>query len=48
MEIALKPGWSKPSTILFNSEFPASEKTFAISLALAAEFRADLQKQLER
>jgi nucleotide-binding universal stress UspA family protein len=42
MEIALKPGWSKPSTILFASEFPASEKTFAIALALAAEFGAEL------
>lgn len=42
MEIALKPGWSKPSTILFASEFPASEKTFAVALALAGEFGADL------
>ena len=36
----IKPGWSKPSTILFASEFPANEKAFA--LAQAAEFGSDL------
>jgi nucleotide-binding universal stress UspA family protein len=39
---AIKPGWSKPSTILFASEFPANEKAFAFALAQAAEFGADL------
>jgi nucleotide-binding universal stress UspA family protein len=38
----LKPGWSKPSTILFASEIPANEKAFAFALAQAAEFSADL------
>ncbi|MGD0893334.1 MAG: universal stress protein [Terracidiphilus sp.] len=37
-----KPGWSKPSTILFASEIPANEKAFAFALAQAVEFRADL------
>jgi nucleotide-binding universal stress UspA family protein len=39
---AIKPGWSKPSTILFASEFPANEKAFAFALAEAAEFGSDL------
>ena len=39
---ALKPGWSKPSTILFASEIPANEKAFAFALAQACEFGADL------
>jgi nucleotide-binding universal stress UspA family protein len=38
----LKPGWSKPSTILFASEIPANEKVFAFALAQAAEFGAKL------
>jgi nucleotide-binding universal stress UspA family protein len=38
----LKPGWSKPSTILFASELPSSEKTFAFALAQAVEFGAEL------
>jgi nucleotide-binding universal stress UspA family protein len=38
----VKPGWSKPSTILFASEFPANEKAFAFALAQAAEFGSDL------
>jgi nucleotide-binding universal stress UspA family protein len=38
----IKPGWSKPSTILFASEIPANEKAFAYALAQAAEFGADL------
>ena len=42
MAAAVKPGWSKPSTILFASEIPANEKTFAFALAQAAEFGADL------
>jgi nucleotide-binding universal stress UspA family protein len=39
---AIKPGWSKPSTILFASEIPANEKAFGFALAEAAEFGADL------
>ena len=39
---SLKPGWSKPSTILFASEIPANEKAFAFALAQAREFGADL------
>jgi nucleotide-binding universal stress UspA family protein len=42
MAVALKPGWSKPSTILFASEFPAEEKTFAFALSEASRFDADL------
>ncbi len=38
----LKPGWSKPSTVLFASEIPANEKAFAFALAQAVEFGADL------
>ncbi|HEX4031619.1 MAG TPA: universal stress protein [Terracidiphilus sp.] len=42
MAITLKPGWSKPSTILFATEIPPDEKTFAFALAQAGEFGADL------
>lgn len=42
MTTALKPGWSKPTTILFASEIPANEKAFAFALAQASEFGADL------
>ena len=42
MAFALKPGWSKPSTILFAAENPANEKAFAFALAQAVEFGADL------
>jgi nucleotide-binding universal stress UspA family protein len=42
MTATIKPGWSKPSTILFASEFPANEKAFAFALAQAAEFGSDL------
>ena len=42
MAAVLKPGWSKPSTILFASEIPANEKAFAFALAQAREFGADL------
>lgn len=39
---AIKPDWSKPSTILFASEFPANEKAFTFALAQAKESDADL------
>jgi nucleotide-binding universal stress UspA family protein len=42
MALTLKPGWSRPSTILFASEIPANEKAFAFALAQAAEFGAEL------
>lgn len=42
MAIALKPGWSKPSTILFASETPTNERSFAFALAQAVEFGAQL------
>ena len=42
MAAVLKPGWSKPSTILFASEIPANEKAFAFALAQAKEFGSDL------
>ena len=42
MAAVIKPGWSKPSTILFASEIPANEKAFAFALAQAVEFGADL------
>ena len=42
MATVLKPGWSKPSTILFASEIPANEKAFAFALAQALEFGSDL------
>ena len=42
MAVALKPGWSKPSTILLASEVPPEEKNFAFALAEAAGFGADL------
>src|ERR1700739_4538482 len=42
MTSVLKPGWSKPATILFASEIPANEKTFAFALAQASEVGADL------
>jgi len=42
MAVLLKPGWSKPSTILFASEIPANEKAFSFALAQAREFGADL------
>jgi len=40
--MASKPGWSKPSTILFASEIPANERAFNFVLAQASEFAADL------
>jgi universal stress protein A len=42
MAAVMKPGWSKPSTVLFASEIPANEKAFAFALAQATEFGADL------
>jgi nucleotide-binding universal stress UspA family protein len=42
MAAAIKPGWSKPTTILFASEFPVNEKAFGFALAEAAEFGASL------
>jgi nucleotide-binding universal stress UspA family protein len=42
MAAVIKPGWSKPSTILFASDYPHDEKAFAFVLAEAAEFSADL------
>ena len=42
MAPAVKPGWSKPSTILFASEIPANEKAFSYALAKAVEFGAHL------
>jgi nucleotide-binding universal stress UspA family protein len=42
MANVVKPGWSKPSTILFASEIPANEKAFAFALAQAVELNADL------
>lgn len=40
--MANKPGWSKPSTILFASEIPSNERAFNFALAQAKEFGADL------
>jgi nucleotide-binding universal stress UspA family protein len=42
MTAVINLGWSKPSTILFASEFPANEKAFASVLAQAAESGAEL------
>ena len=38
----LKPGWSKPSSILFATEIPTNDKAFAFALAQASEFAAKL------
>jgi nucleotide-binding universal stress UspA family protein len=42
MANVMKPGWSKPSSILFASEIPANQKAFEYTLAQAKEFGADL------
>ncbi len=42
MASVLKPGWSKPSTILFATEIPANQKAFSFALAQAREFGSDL------
>ena len=38
----IRPGWSKPRTILLASEIPANKKVFAIALAQAVKFGAEL------
>lgn len=40
--MANKPGWSKPSTILFATEIPANERAFNFALAEARGSGADL------
>ena len=40
--MANKPGWSKPSTILFATEIPSNERAFNFALAQARDFAADL------
>jgi len=42
MAAALKPGWNKPSTILFASEIPANEKALSFAVAQAKECGANL------
>jgi nucleotide-binding universal stress UspA family protein len=42
MSPAIKPGWSKPATILFATEFPANENAFSFALAQAIESAANL------
>jgi nucleotide-binding universal stress UspA family protein len=42
MAASLKPGWSKPSTILFASEIPANEKALSFAVAQAREFGSNL------
>jgi nucleotide-binding universal stress UspA family protein len=42
MAIAVKPAWSKPSTILFATEIPANEKVLGFAVAQAREFGANL------
>jgi nucleotide-binding universal stress UspA family protein len=42
MAAVIKPGWSKPSTILFATEIPANDKAFTYALMQALEFGADL------
>lgn len=42
MAITLKPGWSKPSTILFAAEIPVNEKALSFAVAQAREFGAHL------
>ena len=42
MAASLKPGWTKPATVLFATEIPSNEKAFAFALAQAREFHADL------
>lgn len=41
-ETTMKPGWIKPSTILFASEIPVNERAFEFAMAQACEFNADL------
>ncbi|MGA3010554.1 MAG: universal stress protein [Terracidiphilus sp.] len=42
MVTAIKPGWSRPTAILFASEIPVNEKAFGFALAEAAESGAEL------
>jgi nucleotide-binding universal stress UspA family protein len=42
MAPVMKPGWSKPSNILFASEIPVNQKAFAFAVAQAKEFGANL------
>ncbi|MGO9433549.1 MAG: universal stress protein [Terracidiphilus sp.] len=42
MAAITKPGWNKPSTILFASEIPANEKALSFATAQAREFGANL------
>src|SRR5579863_1370530 len=42
MAALLKPGWTKPSTILFATELPHNERAFSFALAQAREFGANL------
>jgi nucleotide-binding universal stress UspA family protein len=42
MAAVLKPGWSKPSTILFATEIPVNERAFSFALTQAREFGSDL------
>ncbi len=42
MAALFKPGWTKPSTILFATEVPTNEKAFSFALAQAREFNSDL------
>ncbi|HLY43611.1 MAG TPA: universal stress protein [Terracidiphilus sp.] len=42
MSAAMKPGWSRPSSILFASEIPANERAMAFAVAQAREFGAKL------
>jgi nucleotide-binding universal stress UspA family protein len=42
MTALLKPGWSRPSTILFATEVPVNQRNFAFALAQAREFGAKL------
>lgn len=42
MATTMKPGWSKPSTILFASEIPANEKALSFAAAQARESGAHL------
>lgn len=42
MMVIIKPEWSKPSTILFATEYPVNEKNFTFALAQAKESGAHL------
>jgi nucleotide-binding universal stress UspA family protein len=42
MAATMKPGWSKPSTILFASEIPVNEKALGFAVAQARETGANL------